>query len=102
MTMYTCSFCTRLCAWVRLAADDASSTYSTSSLRPFTPPAAFSRPMRALHPMSELPDVDAATPVFEEMKPILIAVSVTPWSGPAVAAPADARRARARPRSESD
>src|SRR6476646_4334516 len=87
MTRYTCSFCTRLCAWVRLAADDASSTYSTSSLRPLTPPAAFCRPTRALQPRSELPDVDAATPVFDAMKPILIVLSVTPWSGPAVAAP---------------
>src|SRR5436190_20614774 len=101
MTRYTCSFCTRLCACVRFAADDASSTYSTSSLRPLPPPAAFWRPTRALHPMSELPDVDAATPVFDEMKPILIALSVTPWSEPAVAAaltPDDASAPTASPR----
>ena len=88
MTMNTWSFCTRLWAWVRLAADDASSTYSTSILRPFTPPAAFWRPMRALQPTSELPDVDAAAPVFDVMNPIFTELSVTPWSDPAGAAPA--------------
>ncbi len=65
MTMNTCWFCTRSCAAVVFAPDDWSSTYTTLILRPLTPPAAFSRATRALHPMSEVPDVADATPVFE-------------------------------------
>ena len=65
MTMNTCWFCTRSCAAVLFTLDDWSSAKETSILRPFTPPAAFSRPTRALQPMSESPDVAEATPVFE-------------------------------------
>ena len=65
MTMNTCWFCTRSCAAVLFAPDDWSSMYETSILRLFTPPPAFSRPTRALQPISESPDVAEATPVFE-------------------------------------
>ena len=64
--MNTCLFCTRSWAAVVFVPGLVwSSTYSTSILRPLTPPAAFSRPMRALQPTSESPEVAEAAPVFE-------------------------------------
>src|SRR5262249_21775696 len=54
-------------------------------LRPFTPPLAFSAPIRALHPVAEPSLADAATPVSEEMYPSVTSLSVTPGELPACA-----------------
>src|SRR5262245_18316753 len=55
--------------------------------RPFTPPELFAWPIAALQPASAFWNVDDANPVFEKTNPAVMVLAVTPWSGPAVAAP---------------
>src|SRR6476660_588412 len=99
-------FSSRSFAELRFA-DDLSSIASRLILRPFTPPLAFSAPMRALHPVSEPLLADAAIPVSDEMYPRVMSLAVTPgelpdWapalvaSRPPVASPSPAVTASAR------
>ncbi len=95
-------FCTRLLAESRFDAD-LSSIASRLILRPFTPPFAFSAPIRALHPVAEPSLADAATPVSDEMNPSVTALSVTPgvlpdWApAPVARTPTVARPSAATP-----